>query len=725
MSSKNNKNNLRAKSNRTLFARVLMFIFALIFIVFILDFAKIAMTGEAKGQNLSYRTKFKYMKKNPLIAQRGNIYDKNGDVIASDAGEFSIYAILDKQNKTKNGKDDYVKDKEKTAEILSKYLSLDKNRIFNYLNPKNKKTFQVEFGSAGKKLSLHIKDQVEVEKLPGIKFIKTPSRSYPNGIFASNLIGITKVKNQSDVSDVQKVTGIMGIEKELDTELSGKDGEKISKVDSNGNELPETKVIKKQSENGKDVYLTLDSKIQDYLEILMSNVQEKYSPNQLQAVVMDSKTGAIRAMSQRPTFNPTNLDGLSDSWKNTLVEDQFEPGSVVKIMTLAAAIDSGHYNPNQYYQSGDIKIGDRVISDWNKTGWGSIPLYEAFPRSSNVGMVTLEQQMGASTWQNYLNKFHMGEKTNIDLPNETAGKIEFSHSSDQAMTSFGQSIDVNTIQMLQAVSAVANKGKMVKPYVVDKIVDPNTNKITQTKKTVVGQPIKSDTANQVMSAMEDSVYKDYGLGKIYSIPGYKTAVKTGTAQIPSQSGGYLTGSNNYVFSVMGILPADKPRYMIYITMKQPQVMSPKGGDGILSEIFNPLALRLLKSSENLEAQNQDISSNHVDVANVTGKNIDKAKQKLTDSGLVPVVIGSGSKVVQQLSRANDKILKGQKVLLMTNGAMTMPDVTKWSKSDILKLSEITGKKIKVTGSGYVTSQSLKANEVITNKKDIEVTLSGA
>ncbi|MDO1605265.1 penicillin-binding transpeptidase domain-containing protein [Lactobacillus sp. YT155] len=721
MNNNHKKNNLRAKSSRTLFAKVLVAAFALIFVIFIFQFAKIAMTGQAKGQNLSYRTKFKYTQKNPLIAQRGNIFDANGDMVASNAGEFSIYAILDKQNRTKTGKIDYVKDKEKTAEVLSKYLALDKETILKYLNSK-KKAFQVEFGSAGKKLSLHTKEEISAEKLPGIKFFKTPSRSYPNGIFASNLVGITKVENKKDATDIQKISGIMGIEKEFDNQLAGKDGIKISKVDTSGNELPETKVVQKQSKDGDDVYLTIDSKIQDYLEILMSDVQSKYQPRELKAVVMDSKTGAIRAMSQRPTFNPSNLSGLSDSWKNTLVEDQYEPGSVMKIMTLSAAIDSGNYNPNGYYQSGSVKVDDRTISDWNKTGWGSIPLSQAFPRSSNVGMVKLEQAMGSDVWLDYLKKFKMGEKTGITLPNETNGAISFEHRSDQAMTSFGQSINVNTLQMLQATSAIANGGKMIKPYIVDKVVNPNTEEVVEKTKTQsAGTPIKKETADQVMDAMKQVVSADYGTGRVYAIPGYENniAVKTGTAQIASPNGGYLTGSSNYIYSVMGILPANNPRYIVYITIKQPQRMT-QSAEKILSEIFNPLAQRLLQST----VKQAPSSISQIEVGDLIGESVEEAKQKVTKLGLTPCVIGTGSKIVQQLPKSKAKILSGQKVLLLTNGAMTMPDVSNWSQSDILKLSEVTGIKIKTKGSGYVTSQNLKPGEIMSGKKNIEVTLAG-
>lgn len=721
MTRNSKKNNSRAKSNRKVFAKMLTIIFALVFIAFIFDFARIVSTGEAKGENLTYRTKFKYSRKRAIVAKRGDIYDSDGEIIASDAGEFSIYAVIDKSSKDAKNQPNYVKNKEKTAKVLSKYIPLSKKKILKYLSPENKNTYQVEFGPAGKNLTLHIKNKIEAEKLPGIMFTKTPSRSYPNGIFATNTVGITKIANKDAASDLQRVTGMMGIEKYFNKDLSGHDGLKISKVDSKGTELPETKVVTKQAKNGKDIYLTLDSKLQDYTEVLMDQVQEKYNPVELQAIVMDSKTGAIKVTAQRPTFNPTTLNGIDKSWRNTLVEDQFEPGSIMKILSLAASIDSGKYKPNEYYTSGSVQIDDRTIRDWNYSGWGSIQLKEAFPRSSNVGMVHLEQEMGPKIWLNYINKFHLGKKTGIDLPGETTGKVQFNSKSDQAMSSFGQSTTVTNVQMLQAVSAIANGGKMIKPQIVKKIIDPDTKKVEVTGREVVGQPISAKTATKVKSAMEDVVYKDYGTGAVYKIPGYKVAVKTGTAQIASPYGGYLTGDSNYIFSVVGLLPANNPRYITYITMKQPQNMS-EAPEKMLSEIFNPLAIRLMKSDVSQGESGDSTKVNQVKIDNYTGSNLQTVKKQLSTVGLDSVVIGTGSNVVQQLPKPGEKILKDQRIMLMTNGAMTMPDVTGWSKNDILKLSEITGKKIKISGIGYAVSQSVKSGEPLNEQKNISIKL---
>ena len=709
----------KARRNHYIVGFLILIVTAFFFILFIQRFTYIAISKRYDGVNLEQRTKLKYENVTKVNAKRGDILDTNGDMIAGDSTIYNIYAIVDHKSKTIKGKADYVTDKAKTAETLSKYLPLSKKQLMKYLTPKNKKQYQVEFGPSGRGLSIEIKRKIANQKLPGIHFIELPSRSYPNGVFATNLVGITKADNANDKNS--NISGVMGIEKYFNKMLSGRDGKKITKVDSSGNELPNSQVIEKSSADGSNIYLTLNSRIQQYAEILAQNIDEKYEPKNLQILVMNAKTGAIEAATQRPTFNPTTGKGLSNSWRDTLVEDQFEPGSVMKILTLSASIDSGNYNPDELYKSGSVEVGGRTISDWNNAGWGYIPLSEAFPRSSNVGMVKLEQQMGAKTWLNYMHRFNIGKKTNVPLPGEVAGGISFEHSSDQAMTSFGQSVNVNAMQMLQAFSAIANKGEMIKPQIVKKVVNPNTGKTTKTfKREVFGKPIKASTAKEVQKAMRQVVTKTYGTGIVYNVPGVKVGVKTGTAQIASPSGGYMTGSNNYIFSVAGMIPYNDPNYIVYVTMRQPQKMT-ESPEKILSEVFNPLVKRLVNQGES-PTKSTEAGSQYVDIPSLLDKSTKSSLSEIKSLNLQSGVIGTGNKVVQQLPASGEKVMPGQRIVLLTNGAMTMPDLSGWSKNDVLKFAEITGKKVTTEGDGYVVKQSVKAGQVINDSGKIIVTL---
>lgn len=713
--------NLRKKAriNHYIVGFLIVIVTAFSFSFFIYRFTSVATIKEFDGVNLAQRTRQKYQHVDTVNPSRGDILDSNGEMIAGNSTIYNIYAVLSKKAKTTDGKPDYVQNKAATAKVLAKYLPLSKKQLMDYLTPKNKSQYQVELGPEGKNLSIEIKNKISAEHLQGIKFTEYPSRTYPNGVFATNQVGITKQDKPNDTNT--NISGLMGIEDYFNKILSGKGGKKVTKIDSQGNELPGSQMVEKQAVNGSNVYLTLDSKIQQYVEILSQNVEDKYQPKDLQVLVMDSKTGQIKAATQRPTFNPTTGKGMQQSWRDTLVADQFEPGSVMKILTLSAAIDSGNYHPNELYKSGSVEVGGRTIRDWNNVGWGYIPEYEAFPRSSNVGMVHLEQEMGADTWMKYMKKFKIGEKTGISLPDEIAGGISYKHSSDQAMTSFGQSVNVNTIQMLQAFSAVANNGKMIQPQIVKKIVDPNTGKTTQKYKTkVVGNPISASTAKQVRKSMRDVVTADYGTGMAYKVKGVKVGVKTGTAQIASPTGGYMTGSNNYIFSVAGMIPYNKPRYIVYITMKQPQVMS-AAAETMISEIFNPLAKTLANQSSDTGVDVEP-GSQYVDMPDFLNKSVSSANKQIKKLNLQSGIVGTGDKIVQQSPASGEKVMPGQRIVMLTNGAMTMPDLTGWSKNDVLKFAQVTGRTVDTKGDGYVTKQSIKPGKIINDSGKIIVTL---
>ncbi|RHW49973.1 penicillin-binding protein [Bombilactobacillus bombi] len=703
----------KARRDRRIIGLFFLGVIALFFVYFMGRFAYIAVSGRVDNVNLTQRTTRKYRHQKTLWAQRGTIYAYDGSKLAYSDKTYRVFAVLDKKYVDNNKKPLYVTDKKRAAKVLSQYISLSEEQIYRTLSLKNK--FQVEFGSPGTNLSLNVKKAIEQHHLTGIYFYSTPSRSYPNGSLAANTIGLAQSQT---VGKHHLLKGTMGLEQYYDQQLQGSNGYAVRWIDPQGYNLPQTHEKIKNPRQGKNIYTTLDPNYQYYLEQLVSQVANKYHPRSMQAFVTNPKTGDIIAMTQRPTFDPITKIGLNNSWRNINVQDQYEPGSVMKVMTLAAAIESHHYNPNQYYHSGSINIGGRVVKDWNLSGWGDIPLEQAFVRSSNVGMVFLEQQMGANTWLEYLKKFHIGQKTGITLPGEVAGNINFQHLSDQAITSFGQSVDVTGVQMIQALGAIGNQGVMMKPRIVSQIEDPNTDSVKKIKTQKVGQPVSTATAQKVLNAMRDVVQQKYGTGTVYKIEGQDIAVKTGTAQIASASGGYLAGGNNYIYSVAGLAPASNPKYLVYITMQQPQNMD-KSAEQILAEIFNPMMQRLLGTGT---IENVKPNTSAITLPDVTGSTLAQAQKSLQKQQLNIGIAGTGSTVVQQLPSANSNILRGQRVVLLTNGAMTMPDVTGWSKNDLLKLSEITGKKIVLNGRGYAVKQNIAPGAVLNTVKQITIEL---
>ncbi|MCT7705820.1 MAG: penicillin-binding transpeptidase domain-containing protein [Lactobacillus iners] len=714
----NNKKIVRKVSkshvNRNVVGRLLQISMAFVFLLFVGRFLYLSISKTIAGENISERVSNLYKRDEILKSVRGAIYDNSGNVIAEDSHSFTLYAILDKSSLDYKGKPMYVVDKEKTAEKLSTVIPLSEKKILKYLHPKHK-AYQVEFGTAGSGISLATKKKIMAMHLPGIHFDETPSRLYPNGRFASHIIGIAQPFNDKKTHSINLI-GTMGIEKYFNKVLSGKDGRRIALVDAGEYQLPGGQHSYKAPINGNNIYLTIDSQLQIYLENLLDAVQNKYKPKALTAIVEDVKTGKIRAASQRPTFDPATRKGLNDNWRNILVQDSYEPGSVFKILSITAAIQEGKYNPKEYYRSGSITFNGSTIHDWNYTGWGAIPFEQAFPRSSNVGMSILVNRLGRHTWRRYLDNYHIGKKTNITLPDENSGLINIHSQIDQAVTSFGQGINVNALQMMQVYSALANSGQMLKPQLVEKIVSSSGKVIKRYKKIKVGKPVYSqETAQTTLKLMRDVVEKEYGTGMTYKIPGKSIAVKTGTAQIAGIHGGYLKGDRNYLFSVVGLTPADNPRYCIYITMKQPQIMSDPP-ETIMSLIFKPLINRVSVSSK------VDMMGEQITIPSVKGQSREQAVRLLEKMGLYVETIGSGNKVEAQSILANTKVNPNSKIIIFTGGIIRCPNMKGWTIKQVTQFANISKVKVEVLGKGKVYKQSRIPRSILNRNSKVKVEL---
>lgn len=714
----NNKKIVRKVSkshvNRNVVGRLLQISMAFVFLLFVGRFLYLSISKTIAGENISERVSNLYKRDEILKSVRGAIYDNSGNVIAEDSHSFTLYAILDKSSLDYKGKPMYVVDKEKTAEKLSTVIPLSEKKILKYLHPKHK-AYQVEFGTAGSGISLATKKKIMAMHLPGIHFDETPSRLYPNGRFASHIIGIAQPFNDKKTHSINLI-GTMGIEKYFNKVLSGKDGRRIALVDAGEYQLPGGQHSYKAPINGNNIYLTIDSQLQIYLENLLDAVQNKYKPKALTAIVEDVKTGKIRAASQRPTFDPATRKGLNDNWRNILVQDSYEPGSVFKILSITAAIQEGKYNPKEYCRSGSITFNGSTIHDWNYTGWGAIPFEQAFPRSSNIGMSILVNRLGRHTWRRYLDNYHIGKKTNITLPDENSGLINIHSQIDQAVTSFGQGITVNALQMMQVYSALANSGQMLKPQLVEKIVSSSGKVIKRYKKIKVGKPVYSqETAQTTLKLMRDVVEKEYGTGTTYKIPGKSIAVKTGTAQIAGIHGGYLKGDRNYLFSVVGLTPADNPRYCIYITMKQPQIMSDPP-ETIMSLIFKPLINRVSVLSK------VDMMGEQITIPSVKGQSREQAVRLLEKMGLYVETIGSGNKVEAQSILANTKVNPNSKIIIFTGGIIRCPNMKGWTIKQVTQFANISKVKVEVLGKGKVYKQSRIPRSILNRNSKVKVEL---
>lgn len=422
-------------------------------------------------------------------------------------------------------------------------------------------------------------------------------------------------------------------------------------------------------------------------------------------------------MSNRPSFNP-NVRNINN-FVNDAIGYRFEPGSTMKIFTLAAAIEEGVYNGNEYYKSGAYKVGTDRIRDHNKTGWGTITFNEGIQRSSNVAVAILaNEKLGSDRLLQYLNRFGFNRPTGIDIPGETTSNILYEWPVEKVTTSFGQGSAVTPIQQVQAATAIANKGKMMKPYVIKKVVDSTTNEVKIEKKPeVAGEPISSETADKVLDILETVVTSPNGTGKPYDIEGYQVAGKTGTAQIPNpKGGGYLSGHGNNTFSFLGMAPKDNPSLIVYVAVQQPKLTMQETGSAPVSLIFNSVMKNSLQYL-NIQPEEEKPpvvkkTKYGVEMESYAGKSTESAAASLKEKGFVPVIVGKGDKVEAQSPAAGERVMKGERVFLKTNGEAAIPSLTNWSYRDVLRLSEFLSLEPSALGTGYVVKQNIAPGSTI-------------
>ncbi|MEK3952933.1 MULTISPECIES: penicillin-binding transpeptidase domain-containing protein [unclassified Psychrobacillus] len=691
-----------------------------LFFLLLSRFVFIQYTGTAEGQVLSTKAEHKYSREQVLQASRGKIVDRNGEIIAQDTLSYKMIAVISPNASNNSGIQRHVSDPANTAKVLAKYIDMTEQEIASLLEKSIKsEKYQVEFGKAGRDISNKVMEEIKSNKLPGIIFIEDLKRLYPNGQFASHLIGFALKEEKED--GTAEPVGKMGLEYIYDEELTGTPGKVEFKSDTKGFLLPNAEKMVTEAKNGLDIYLTLDKTIQNFLEEAMNTAQEKYNPERITAVVADPKTGEILAMSQRPSFEPNTREGLSTNWLNEVTEQTIEPGSTFKIFTLAAAIEEGVWAPNATYKSGSYKIFDRTIRDHNVVGWGNITYLEGFQRSSNVSMAYLLNQIGEETFNEYIKLFGFGEKTGIDLPSEATGIIANAGPVERITTTYGQGTTVTPIQMVQGMTAIANEGKMMQPFIIDKIVNPNTNDVVENHKEVEKKsPISAETAQQVKEILASTVTSEKGTAQKFKLNGYTSAGKTGTAQISKPGGGYYWGRNDFLYSFLGMAPVEDPQLIVYVMVHRPKLEMTETGSDTTSEIFNAVTERSLKYL-NIEPENLELAKS-IEMPNVVGEDLMASQSKLEAQGLKTVVIGQSDKVEEQYPAAKTSAISNSIVFLKGQGDIQLPDFKGWSKRNIMIYKSLSKLPIEIVGEGFVNEQSLTGGSIVTADTPIVVKL---
>ncbi len=736
------KNRKSPAENRRIVGKYISLLAVVLFAIFLVNFAVIIGSGSKFGADLVKEAKKVHQTTRTVPAKRGTIYDRNGVPIAEDATSYNVYAVIDKKYKSATGKILYVEDSQfnKVAEVFHKYLDMDETYVKEQLAQPN--LTQVSFGTKGNGITyanmMAIKKELKEASVEGIDFTTSPNRNYPNGQFASSFIGLAQLHENEDGS--KSLLGTSGLESSLNTILAGTDGIITYEKDRLGNIVPGTEQISQKTVNGKDVYTTLSSPLQSFMETQMDAFLEKVKGKYMTATLVSAKTGEILATTQRPTFNADTKDGITKDfvWRDILYQSNYEPGSAMKVMTLAASIDNNTFPGGEYFNSSELKIADATIRDWDVndglTTGGMMTFSQGFAHSSNVGMSLLEQKMGDTTWLDYLNRFKFGVPTRFGLTDEYSGQLPADNIVNIAMSAFGQGISVTQTQMLRAFTAIANDGVMLEPKFITALYDPNDQTARKSQKEIVGNPVSKDAASQTRTHMvlvgTDPVYGtmyNHSTGKAtVNVPGQNVALKSGTAQIADEkNGGYLVGSTNYIFSVVAMNPAENPDFILYVTVQQPEHYS-----GIqLGEFANPILERAsaMKESLNLQspAKNLDQVTTESSYAMPNIKDISPGDlaEALRRNIVQPIVVGTGTKIKETSVEEGKNLAPNQQVLLLSDKVEEIPDMYGWKKETAETFAKWLDIELEFEGSGSVVQkQDVRTNTAIKNIKKIKLTL---
>lgn len=671
---------------------------------------KLSLVDVIDGTNIKTFALSRNIKETTLIANRGSILDVNGNILAETVFSYTVTAYLKERVGETASDPKHVIDKQKTAEELSPIINMSVEDILKLLN---KDATQVELGPGGRGITELVKEQIEALNLPGIGFIQTRKRFYPNGDFLSYVIGYAK--NNDDGT----IVGEMGVESYYNKELSGTDGYYKYVKDKDGIRIPNTPSDTKKPVDGYNIYLTIDNNIQFFAEQASKEAYTKYNPEWVSVTVANAKTGAILATTTTPGFDP-NTRNIT-SYLNSLVSYAFEPGSTMKTYTYMAAMEKGVYNGNATFMSGSIKIGDNTVRDWNRSGWGTITFDVGYALSANTSVSTMMMQglLTGNELKDYLEKLGFGQKTGITLSNEVSGKINFKYPIEIANASFGQGITTTPIQHIKALTSISNNGVLLNPYIISKIVDPNTGEVVfEGTKSEIGRVASEETVQKIKQLMYNVVHGEPGqsAGRSYNVEGISLFGKTGTAQIADlKNGGYLTGTNDYIRSFEGMFPYEDPEIIIYVAIKGTSANA-------TIETVKSLTTNISKYLK-LSEETKSTEMVCVEIDSYINKDTSEVKKSLESKLVVPIVLGSGNKIIKQYPVAGSSVMSYDKVFLLTNDYdVKMPNIIGYSAKDVISLSNILGLDYKLNGTGFVTNSLIPEGSDVNTSTVLEVTL---
>lgn len=623
---------------RTLAVYIIVLI-AFMSLIFRLAYVKIIKSEEYYAKALDLWTRSA-----PIVGIRGNIYDRNGELIVGSKLTPTVITIP-KQ----------VKDIDEASRKIANIVNCKPEEISKHLN----KSVSVEILKPEAQ-KITVEQAVEIAKLDidGIYIVGDSSRYYPYPTCLSQVIGIVGIDNQ----------GISGIEYIYDDYLKGSGGSLQIFTDAHGDLMDDMTGFYENATSGYDLYLTVDLEIQLSLERVMDNAVKKYTPNDMVGLVMNPKTSEVLAMASRPTFDLENYQDYSQEIynRNLPIWKSYEPGSTFKICTFAAGLEEGVFTLNEkFYDPGYMVVDGTRIRDWKKGGHGDETFLQVLENSCNPGFMTIGLRLGKEKLFEYIKKFGYGSKTGIDLLGESAGILFDTNkigNVELATASFGQGNSTTPLQVVNAGSAAVNGGILHQPYILYGI-GTNGQLIIKNETVEVRRVISEETSKLVASSLESVVAK--GTGRTAFISGYRVGGKTGTAQI-AKDGHYL--DNQFILSFLGFAPMDDPSLAVYIAIENPHNCIQYGGTTVgpmVKEVLSD-ALEITKVERRKNEIPFDarlwIDKKIYDVPNLIGISVSNIKNT---PYYQYVIRGTGNVIISQMPEYGESIIEGGTIILYT------------------------------------------------------------
>ena len=723
------KKNKKIKLNE---GRVLAFLLAIV-ILFLALSGRLLYISIFRSKDYKAMAEEQWTNEIQIDARRGRILDRNNRELAVTANVFRVDLDLITLRKYIDKKDT---DNIEIAKLLAEALEMDEEKVLSRIeltypsgNPANSATLI-------RRIEKEKADKVKELDINGVIVSEDTKRYYPNGDFLSHTLGTTNADGE----------GLSGLELYYNEELMGIPGVRVSEVSGNSTSNPYSETSFTPPVDGKDMTLTIDENIQYFVEKVAEDALNKHNADSVSIAVMNPNNGEILGMVNKPGFNPNNpYEGseafkgkdesakLQNMWRNTIVSDAFEPGSIFKIITSIAAIEENIAGKDEvYYCDGSLNVAGKNIKCWKPGGHGVQNFNQTLENSCNVAFMEMGAKLGAEKLNEYIKLFGFGTQSGIDLPGEATGivkNVEDISAVDLATISFGQTNTMNGIQFMTALNAVANGGDLIQPHIMKELSHKDNNGTKIIDEVFVPKIqeniVDEKSTMRVKEALESTVSN--GSSKDAGIEGIKVAGKTGTAEkVDPETGTYGAG---YIASFAGFAPYDNPQVSLIVIID-----NPKNGEHFGGIVAAPFAGELFNNIFNYISLNEgqlDAKDESVVIPDLRGDKVTSAEKTLNELGVNCVIEGDGTFVTSVTPIPGYKVKKGDSITLYAGSRfdrnekeIVVPDFRKLNKEEAEEILKSLGLKGEFEGEGEIKEQSISAGEIIKSGDKIKFKLEG-